>query len=292
MSLKTKQYDLLIEKGWIKPLEGGRFILNQSFVDVMDLFDRKLLQWAKEDGAESFLYPDLISTGKIAACQYMEQFHQHCYFSCHSKTDQYDEQALEPAGYINNPSICMHSYIQYEGSVIDSRHPVVLTAKGKCKRKEAKEYVTLDRLSDFTMREIVFMGPEQYVLEKRRRYMDLAEGLMKDLSIVGNIKESNDPFFKKEDAAKSGFQRRFKLKYELNFMDMDGDREVAVASFNYHGIHFGRAFRILTEDNKYIYTACMAFGLERLAYTYITQTGPDAGLLKLSAYMGDRNERG
>lgn len=291
MNLKTSQYNILVDNGWVTPTNKGCFILNEKFLSIMDLFDQIILKWAKEDNAEIFMYPDIISIEKISSCRYIEQFHHNCFFNYTSNSDEYNEHKMIPTDYIHNPSICMHSYIQQEGNIINTKEPVVLTAKGKCLRNEAKEYHTLDRLLDFTMREIVFMGSEDFVLQKRKKYMELSNQLMKDLNIIGNIKASNDPFFKREDERKSDYQRKFKLKYELNFADMDEDREVAVGSFNFHGIHFGRAFQIKTEENRYIYTACMAFGLERMAYTFITQAGVWNSIPILENYLGEKYER-
>lgn len=288
--MNPSKYNLLVENGWITPIYNGCFILSENFISVMDMFDRILLNWGKKDNANIFVYPDILSIEKISKCKYIEQFHHNCFFNYTSNSDEYSEEKMAPAYYINNPSICMQSYIQYEGSIINTNNPVVVTAKGRCNRIEDKEY-TLDRLLNFTMREIVFMGSEKYVLQKRKRYMELSKKLMNDLNIIGSIKESNDPFFKKEDAKKSEFQRKFKLKYELNFLNLDEDKEVAVGSFNYHGTHFGRAFEIKTEDNKYVYTACMAFGLERLAFTFITQVGLQNSLTKLKNYLGCIYER-
>jgi hypothetical protein len=268
-----KQFDLLLENGWITPLQDGRVIFGNDFHEIMQLFDSIIMSWAAEDGAEEVYYPDFYVADDLKKCNYIEQFHPHCFFASISSSDTFQEEALSCSGFINNPAVCMHSYIQHQDSSVDENNPLVITAKGKCKRNEHAGFQSLERLLDFTMREIIFVGGERFVLSKRNEYMEKGKQLIEALQLEGNITVSNDPFFRKEDETKAAFQRKFKLKYELNLKNTDNGHEVAVASFNYHNINFSKAYNISLTDSRLAHTACMAFGLERLAFTYITQVG-------------------
>jgi seryl-tRNA synthetase len=269
----TKQFDILIENGWVTPLQDGRVILSNDFYKIMQLFDSIVMTWAVEDGAKEVFYPDFYIADDLKKCNYIDQFHPHCFFTSISLTDTLHEESLSYSGFINNPAVCMHSYIQYQDSSVDVNNPIVITAKGKCKRNEHAGFQSLERLLDFTMREIIFIGSEKYVLSKRNEYMEKGKQLISRLQLEGNITVSNDPFFKKEDDTKAAFQQKFKLKYELNLKNTDIGHEVAVASFNYHYINFSKAYNISLTDSRLAHTACIAFGLERLAFTYITQVG-------------------
>jgi seryl-tRNA synthetase len=66
---------------------------------------------------------------------------------------------------------------------------------------------------------------------------------------------------------------------------MDDKKEVAVGSFNYHGMHFSTAFNIRLANHEYAFTVCIAYGLERLAYLFITQKGLEKSTEILKNYI-------
>lgn len=274
-----------VEKGWIELLQDGRVILKNDFMKVMQLFDTIILIWATKDKAIEYLYPDFYCSKDLEKCNYLHQFYPHCVFSSVNADDYFSPDTLKYSGFVNNPAICMHSYIQYQNSIIKEDQPIVITAKGKCKRNEHNGFYSLERLLDFTMREVVFIGTAEYVVQKRNEYMDKARQLVEDLHLDGKIMLSNDPFFKKEDETKVLFQKRFKLKYELLLKNPQSNNEVAVASFNYHNVNFSKSYKIHLADHRLAHTACVAFGLERLAFTYLMQVGVDKCYNTLNEYI-------
>jgi seryl-tRNA synthetase len=48
-------------------------------------------------------------------------------------------------------------------------------------------------------------------------------------------------------------------------------------SFNYHLEHFGETWGIKTEAGEYVHTACVAFGVDRLAVALFAEHGLDVG---------------
>lgn len=280
------QYDEMVREGWIFSSGDGRIIYNEKFYNIMKKIDSYILSWALKDNAAEIHYSDFYHLDDLVDCNYITQFHPHCFFVCKSQTDKFDQFKLGIADFVNNPAVCMHSYIQYRNSVIDEKEPIIITSKSKCKRNE-HEYSTLERMLDFTMREIIFMGTESYVLKKRVEYMDRAKQLMFQLNLDGNICLSHDPFFKKEDKEKVNFQKKFKLKYEMNLRIPFNNHLLAVGSFNYHNINFSRAYNIRNTKSQYIHTACVAFGLERFAYACVEQMGLNcADILPMSVEKG------
>ena len=97
--------------------------------------------------------------------------------------------------------------------------------------------------------------------------------LIEEMEVTANIKTSSDPFFLNQYQSKAALQQRFKLKYEMNMYLPYAEKELAVASFNYHGTYFADAFQIQATDGGKVYTGCIAFGLERFAYAYLCQKG-------------------
>ncbi len=289
---RKSQYELLIEKGWIIPLKDGQCIISDKFHEVMRLFDAVFLIWAEKDGAREYVYPDFYSVSDLDKCSYVKQFHDHCMFAGSMNHNLCDVTRIKVPEYINNPAICMHCYIQYRNTVITEENPIVITAKGRCKRNEKYGFESLERLLDFTMREIVFIGKKEFVLLKRQEYIERAGELCRVLGLEGRISLSNDPFFKKEDTIKAEFQRKFKLKYELKLNNYDNGHSVAVGSFNYHNYNFTKSYNIKMANGNLAHTACVAFGLERIAYIYITQVGICDCCQRLHEYIrGLENER-
>lgn len=44
------------------------------------------------------------------------------------------------------------------------------------------------------------------------------------------------------------------------------DKEIAVGSANFHRTHFSKPYNIRLDNGNYAYSACFAFGVERLTY--------------------------
>jgi hypothetical protein len=152
----------------------------------------------------------------------------------------------------------------------------VVTSRGKSFRFESRYRRALERLWDFTIREIVFLGARDFVLDCRRRFMERSFELVESLRLGGQCSVANDPFFAGADTAERTWsQRLLELKYELR-LPIAADADVAVASFNFHEQFFGDSFRIRDRDEQgFVHTACVGFGLERLAYAFLCQHGLD-----------------
>lgn len=280
-----KKYDQLIESGIVTPYRDGQAIYGERFINIMNLFDRLFYCWAKEDLAIELTVPEYFHEDDLNQCQYLNQFHPQCVFVACSDKERLDTERLRYTGYVNNPAVCIHCYILHKDSVVEDYELIRMTVKGRCKRKEAAGYLYLERLHDFTMREIVFIGTEDQVIHKREKYVKMVTDLIDALNLEGNIKVASDPFFKKEDQAKAEFQKKFKLKYEINLINWDTGNEIAVGSFNYHHIHFTQAYNIRLPDGLPAHSCCVAFGLERLAYVVISQLGLEKAHIILKKYL-------
>ena len=162
--------------------------------------------------------------------------------------------------YCLPPTMCYHTYHQLHDSTLAANR--VVTAKGKSFRFEAKYYRGLERLWDFTIREIVFLGTREFVLESRQAFMQASFALMEELGLRGFCEVANDPFFVAQDTAGKIFnQRLMELKYELR-LQVDKERTIAAGSFNFHEQFFGETFKINHPDQTPILTGCVGFGLE------------------------------
>jgi seryl-tRNA synthetase len=122
------------------------------------------------------------------------------------------------------------------------------------------------------MREIIFVGSEAYVLENRKKLVDLSVRLLDELGMAYEISTATDPFFVDSYAVQAAYQQGFELKFELLAPLPYSGKKLAVGSINYHQDFFGRSFGIEMPEGP-AHTGCIGFGYERLALAFIAQHG-------------------
>jgi len=271
----------------------GQILVGEPVLSLMDHLDTALRTLVIDEfDAREYRYPTLIPTRALRRTGYFESFPQLLMFvtRLHGDVDNYRSfldsvadggdlpHALrEHSGDFDHclpPTMCFHTYHQFA----DSRLPatsMVVTSRGKAFRHESRYHRSLERLWDFTLREIVFLGPPDFVLGCRTRLMERTYALMESLGLGGRCEVAGDPFFLNDSAAvRAWSQRLLELKYELR-LPLDAQRDVAVASFNHHEQHFGTSFGIHDDTDEAVFTGCAGFGLERLAYAFLCRHGLD-----------------
>ncbi len=272
----------------------GLVCVGEPFISLMDYLDNALKTMVQQSfGAKEYRYPTLIATRALEKCGYFTSFPHFLMFvtRLHNDIDNYraflDEYRAKQdinaitLHYCNNldyclpPTMCYHTYQQYSNRKLNIDEQVVVTSRGKSFRFESNYRQTLERLWDFTIREIVFMGSRDFVLDCRQRFMRQALQFIEELGLTGHCEVANDPFFCDQDTAiKTWSQKMLELKYELR-LNVAPDRTIAVGSFNFHESFFGENFNIKRDQNDWVRTACVGFGLERLTYAFLCQYGLD-----------------
>jgi hypothetical protein len=86
---------------------------------------------------------------------------------------------------------------------------------------------------------------------------------------------ANDPFFGRGGKVMSAVQKEQNLKYELVIEVASTEKPTAITSCNCHLDHFGHTFDIKTADGQYAHSACIGFGLERIALALFKTHGFD-----------------
>jgi seryl-tRNA synthetase len=132
-----------------------------------------------------------------------------------------------------------------------------------CFRREATFEV--DRLQAFRMREYVSMGSPDDVVAFRARWLELAKEMAGALALPYRIAPASDPFFGRAARIIAASQVEQLLKYEFLVPLRSDDRPTACMSFNYHRDHFGTTWSLRMESGEVAHTACVAFGMDRLA---------------------------
>ena len=121
------------------------------------------------------------------------------------------------------------------------------------------------RMQMFRMREYVRIGTPEQAIEHRNRWLMRAEEMLHAVGLDVKPVLANDPFFGRGGRVMAATQREQELKYELVVPVTSQTTPTAVASCNYHLDHFGHAFDIHTDDGAVAHSACVGFGLERVA---------------------------
>jgi seryl-tRNA synthetase len=173
-----------------------------------------------------------------------------------------------------SPAVCYHLYF----SLADQPLPggqLAATAVGNCFRYEAINLVSLERLWNFTMREVIFVGPKDFVLENREIARQRMQPVFEKIGLAYRVESANDPFFIGEFRKQAAFQSAFQLKFEIRASLPFNHSTLAVGSYNYHQDFFGRNLNISLPDGSPAHTGCVAFGLERIAYAFLAQHGLD-----------------
>jgi seryl-tRNA synthetase len=129
------------------------------------------------------------------------------------------------------------------------------------------------RLQSFRMHEWVRMGEGAEVSAERDRWVEAGANLLADLALDVDAVVANDPFFGRGGQILASSQRDSGLKVELTVTI--GDGPVAVGSCNDHLDHFGEAFGIETAAGAVAHSACVGFGLERVALALLSRHGLD-----------------
>lgn len=268
----------------------GQVAFSQPMISLVNYLDERVSAIVRSvPNAREFQYPTLLPTAALERFGYLKSFPQFVMFvtRLHNDIEVYEKfiseyavdgalsarvfSQCESVEYCLPPTMCYHTYQQLRDSTVPSN--LVVTAKGKSFRFESKYSNGMERLWDFTIREIVILGEQSFVLDKRSDFMNAVLDLVNELGLSGRCEVANDHFFVGPDAAAKIFsQRLMELKYEL-ILDVAADRGIAAASFNFHGPFFGQCFGIRRAPDEPVVTGCIGVGLERLAYAFVSQHG-------------------
>jgi seryl-tRNA synthetase len=128
------------------------------------------------------------------------------------------------------------------------------------------------RMQMFHQRELVRIGEPDAVALWRDGWRDRATQILSDLGLEVRADVASDPFFGRSGRMLAASQREQALKFEV-LVQIAGPEPTAVASFNYHQEHFSGAYSIELESGEVAHTACLGFGLERIAIALFNTHG-------------------
>jgi hypothetical protein len=270
----------------------GIYSLGPLVSQLVGYFEGRFLELAGSFGAQPYRFPTLIPARYLARVGYFSAFPHSLSFATHLRPDldtidhfadntTCEEDGLNtPIGSfaridtLLSPAVCYHLYFALADRPLTDGQ-VVATAVGNCFRYESRNLESLERLWNFTMREVIFVGPKEFVLENREVARQRMAQVFEGIGLAYRVENANDPFFIGEFRKQAAFQSAFQLKYEIRARLPFKNSTLAVGSYNYHQDFFGRSLNINLPDGLPAHTGCVAFGLERMAYAFLCQFGPD-----------------
>jgi seryl-tRNA synthetase len=233
--------------------------LGSRMLALIDWLDSRLVALAIETGAQEMPIPQFIERSVLEQAGYFDSFSGEVVLD-------------ENSGDCLSPATCYHCYANLVAASLPE--PGIWTCVSRCGRNEGKE--DLGRLRTFKMREIVLVGPADWVRQQRRRWMDRILAFAKSLQLPVTLQTASDPFFAGGAARGMMLLQQIKqLKYELRAKVDARGTELAIASFNLHEAFFSRRFGFVMDNETPTHSGCIAFGLERWALALAIQLGPE-----------------
>lgn len=246
----------------------GLLSLSGGVASLLAALDLRFRRAALAAGAEDQHFPTLIAKSTLSRAEYFQSFPG--YASQVSENQRSREYFLSPA-------VCYHCYELLADSEI--REQQITTCCGRCFRGDAADE---SHLWEFTMREVVFLGPLDFVREQREDWMKKTLAFARELGLKAELAAANDPFFGAENRGKKLLQQVKQLKYELRAPGFFGP-PIPVASFNLHEQFFSQRFNITVAGGEPAFSGCIAFGLERWAMALVARHGPEEALKRVEA---------
>jgi seryl-tRNA synthetase len=285
-------FEALRRKGWVVPMGSGRVSLRGPALALAHTLDEDARHIAEGLGALEEAHPALLPTSLLARCGYFGSFPHAASLVAHlieehdaisdfgarnagaTEIVQPDARSVAPYAACLSPALCYAVYASRESTRVGGLEAV--TCAGRCFRYESRNMAGLERLWEFGMREVVFIGDAERVASARARALDAILSQLERWELDGSIESANDPFFPAARAERAWWQRTGERKLELR-LDLEraggGSRNVACASLNQHDEFFGSTFGIETADGAPASTACVGWGTERWALACFTQHG-------------------
>jgi seryl-tRNA synthetase len=255
------------------------------FEDVLDRFGAEVGKWGAENGAEAIRFPPVMNRRHFEQSGYLKNF-PHLAGTIHSFCgDEREHQALRrkldngedwtegqkaidivvtPAAcYSLYPMVAQRGPLKPEGALFD--------VYSWCLRHEP----SLDpaRMQLFRMREYVRLGTPAQVLEFREAWIERGRNLIAALKLPADLVVANDPFFGRVGKLLAANQREQNLKFEMTIPITSSAQPTACLSFNYAQDYFGQLWNIKTAEGEPAHSACVAFGMERIALALFKHHG-------------------
>lgn len=255
------------------------------FEGVIEHFERLVTRIGSDQHATVMRFPPVLSRAAYERTDHIETM-PHLLGSVHSFAGQEaDHSALvralhEGADWARNlaatdlvlvPAACYPLYPTLTGTL--PRGGCTVDLRTFVFRREPSDDPA--RMQTFRQREYVRVGTAEEAVQHRDEWLRRAQELHSSLGLAVRTELANDPFFGRGGRVMKATQREQALKYELVVPITSDEQPTSITSSNCHLDHFGLAFDIRTADGEVAHSACVGFGLERVALALFRTHGMD-----------------
>jgi seryl-tRNA synthetase len=287
--------DELVKRGWMHDYGKGQVAYSGPLLKLAQLMNEKAGElYTKAFDAKDSHFPAMVDADTLHKCGYFDS-HPNAVTFLGNVVEDFDaieefrranscsEGALLPKqdhihidGMCLNPAACFPCYPTLTGQ--DFEEGKAYTWLGRVFRYESRNINGLDRLYEFNVRELVFVGSEDYVRACRAKALPLVEELANFMDIDCQVQTATDPFFATVSAAKKFWQAAQEVKNEIKIPALSNDgtkKMLACGSINLHGNFFGKRFGFTCANGEPAQTGCVGLGIERWMLAAFTQHGFD-----------------
>lgn len=261
----------------------GVYGLSGDFEDVVEGVDRLVSRSGADFRPEVVRFPPLLSRRTYHQTGHFETFpnlmgsvhsflgtdHEHQALVRQKQDGEDWSRSLQPTELMLTPAACYPLYPAATGTLPPDGRTVDLRAF--VFRHEPSPDPA--RMQIFRQHEFVRLGTPEQALAHRDYWLAEGERVLRSLGLEPVAVVANDPFFGRGGRVMVATQREQALKYELVVPIAAREKPTAVVSTNYHVDHFGTAFGIRSSDGNTAHTACVGFGLERIALALFRKHG-------------------
>jgi seryl-tRNA synthetase len=273
-----------IARTLLQPTGGGVYARTALFEQVIESLSA-LITRLREPDTEILRFPPVMSRAQLEKSGYLHSFPHllGCVSCLHGeesdiralveKRDGDWVAGLSATDLVLTPAACYPVYPLVAARERVPSKSLLFDVASYCFRRERS--FEIDRLQAFQMREFVCVGTSEQALDFQARWKSLAQGLAQRLALPHTVAAASDPFFGRAGKLMAMSQIQQSLKFELLIPVHSDQLPTACMSFNYHRDHFGTTWELVTEGGEVAHTACVAFGLDRLALALFATHGVD-----------------
>jgi seryl-tRNA synthetase len=263
----------------------GLYLRSEAFERIVRGIDRMVSRAGADLGASTLHFPLVMSGALLERTDYVRSFPD-LLGSVNSFTGDDRRHAalldavedghdwspfLEPTGLALCSAACHPLYPTQSGALpAGGRYVEVF---GQCFRHEPS--VDPARMQVFRQHEFVYLGDPEGAHAHRDRWVERALEQHRSIGLEVEAVVANDPFFGRTGGLLATNQREQALKIEIVSPICSTERPTAITSANCHLEHFGGAFDISTAQGAVAHTACVGFGVERVALALLHTHGLD-----------------
>lgn len=282
----TRCRNQLIEAGLIKTLNAeGVYALCGPFEEVVERFENLVTRRGAYLHAEVMSFSGLLSRQDYLKTSHMQNFPDlmgsvHTFtgnerahirmLNQHSQGEDWTS-SLVPSEIMLTPAACYPLYptatgvLPAEGRLVDLRSFVY--------RHEPS--IDPARMQHFRQREFVRLGTAEQAVEHRDFMISFGREILNSVGLNPEVVPANDPFFGRTGQVMASSQLEQNLKFELVHPIATAEKPTAITSCNCHMDYFGKSFDITLADGSPAHSACIGFGLERIALALFMKHGFD-----------------